>query len=75
MDRDREWRLKSWPTLSNERILVMNSMLVVFYWILLLLVVIGVFAPATWEFAPRANAFVTLLLFIIIGIKLLKPAW
>ena len=51
------------------------SLLTIFYWILLLLIAIGVIAPASWEYWPRANAFVTLILFIIIGIKLLKPNW
>jgi hypothetical protein len=51
-------------------------MLTIFYWVLLLLIAIGAFVPAsTWEYAPRANALVTLILFIIIGIKLLKPNW
>lgn len=51
------------------------GLLVIFYWILLLLIAIGAIAPATWEFAPRATAIVTLVLFIIIGIKMLKPNW
>lgn len=53
----------------------MNSLLVIFYWVLLLLIFIGVFAPASWEFWPKANALITFLLFVIIGIKLLKPNW
>ena len=51
------------------------SLLVIFYWILLLLILIGAFAPPDWTYAPRANAIVTLVLFIIIGIKILKPTW
>lgn len=51
------------------------SMLTIFYWILLLLIAIGAIAPTSWEYWPRANAIVTLILFIIIGIKLLKPNW
>jgi hypothetical protein len=53
----------------------MNSLLVIFYWVLLLLVFIGAVAPATWEWAPRANIWLTFILFIIIGLKLLKPQW
>ena len=49
--------------------------LVTFYWVLLLLVAIGAIAPTSWEYWPRANAIVTLILFIIIGIKILKPNW
>jgi hypothetical protein len=51
------------------------SMLTIFYWVLLLLVAVGAFAPITWEHLPRANSIVTLFLFIIIGLKLLKPTW
>ena len=51
------------------------SLLTVFYWVLLLLIFIGAVAPHTYEWYPRANAIVTLILFIIIGIKLLKPDW
>ena len=52
------------------------SLLVIFYWILLLLIAIGVFVPpSTWEYAPRANSIVILILFVIIGIKILKPTW
>jgi hypothetical protein len=46
-------------------------MLVIFYWVLLLLVAIGAFvSPATWQYAPRANQLVILILFIIIGLKI-----
>jgi hypothetical protein len=51
------------------------SLLTIFYWILLLLVAIGALAPANWEYAPRASAIITLILFIILGIKLLRPQW
>lgn len=51
------------------------SLLTIFYWILLLLIAIGALAPTSWEYWPRANALVTLILFVIIGIKLLKPTW
>lgn len=53
----------------------MNSLLVTFYWVLLLLILIGVFAPPSWTYWPRANAIVVFILFVIIGIKLLKPNW
>jgi hypothetical protein len=51
-----------------------TGLLVIFYWVLLLLVAIGVFVPVErWSYAPRFSWIVTLALFIIIGIKLLKP--
>ncbi len=50
-------------------------MLTIFYWVLLLLIVVGVFAPSDWTYAPRMSAIVTLILFIIIGLKLFKPDW
>jgi len=50
------------------------GLLVIFYWVLLLLTAIGVFVPATaWPYAPRATWVVAIILFIIIGIKILKP--
>ncbi|HEU0048774.1 MAG TPA: hypothetical protein VFQ43_14370 [Nitrososphaera sp.] len=51
------------------------SLLTIFYWILLLLIAVGAFASPDWSWYPRANALVTLVLFIIIGIKLMKPQW
>jgi len=51
------------------------SLLTIFYWILILLIAIGVVAPPEWQYGVKANAIVTLILFIIIGIKLLKPTW
>lgn len=52
------------------------GLLVIFYWVLLLLIAIGAFAPAPeWTWWPKANAVVMLILFIIIGLKLLKPNW
>jgi uncharacterized membrane protein len=50
------------------------GLLVIIYWILLLLVAIGSFIPTTqWQYAPRFSTVVMLILFIIIGIKILKP--
>jgi hypothetical protein len=51
------------------------SLLVIFYWVLLLLIAIGAVAPTSWEYWPRANAIVTLILFVIIGLKLMHPQW
>lgn len=51
------------------------SMLTIFYWVLLLLIAVGALAPVSWEYWPRANAIVTLILFVIIGVKLLHPTW
>jgi len=51
------------------------SLLVIFYWVLILLIAIGAVAPTSWEYWPRASSIITLVLFIIIGIKLLKPTW
>jgi hypothetical protein len=51
------------------------GLLVIIYWVLLLLAAIGAFVPTTtWQYAPRFNNVVILILFIIIGIKILKPA-
>jgi hypothetical protein len=51
------------------------SLLVIFYWILLLLWVIGAFSAGSWPQWSYANAILLLILFIIIGIKILKPTW
>lgn len=48
------------------------SLLTIIYWVLLVLAVIGALAPADWIY-PRANVVVFLALFLIIGLKLLKP--
>jgi hypothetical protein len=53
----------------------MNSLLVVFYWVLLLLILLGCFAQPSWTWYPRVNSAVTLVLFVIIGLKSLKPNW
>jgi len=47
------------------------TLLVIFYWILLLLVVVSSFVPAL----IHASAWITFALFVIIGLKLLKPDW
>jgi hypothetical protein len=51
------------------------SLLVIFYWILLLLWVIGAFSAGAWPQWSYANAILLLILFVIIGIKILKPTW
>jgi hypothetical protein len=51
------------------------SMLIIFYWVLLLLWVIGAFSATSWPHWGYANAVLLLILFIIIGIKILKPTW
>jgi hypothetical protein len=49
------------------------SLLVIFYWILLLLWALGAFAASSWPHWTYANAFILLILFVIIGVKILKP--
>jgi len=51
------------------------GLLTIIYWILLVLILLGVFASPTWAWYPRANTLVLLALFIIIGLKILKPQW
>jgi len=49
------------------------SILVIFYWVLLLLWAIGAFSATSWAGWPYANAVVLLVLFVIIGLTILKP--
>ena len=51
------------------------GLLTIIYWILLVLILIGAFAGSAWTWYPRANSLVLLALFIIIGLKILKPTW
>jgi hypothetical protein len=51
-----------------------TGLLVIIYWVLLLLTAIGAFVPVTaWPYAPRATWVIAVILFIILGIKILKP--
>jgi len=50
------------------------SLLVIFYWILLLLSAIGMFVPSQSKLA-MASDIITMALFVILGLKLLKPEW
>jgi len=51
------------------------GLLTIIYWILLVLILIGAFAHPTWTWAPRMSELVIVALFIIIGLKILKPTW
>lgn len=51
------------------------GLLTIIYWILLVLILLGAIAGPEWPWFPRANSLVILALFIIIGIKILKPTW
>lgn len=52
------------------------GLLTIIYWVLLVLILIGAFiSPSQWAYAPRVNSLVILVLFIIIGLKILKPTW
>jgi len=51
------------------------GLLTIIYWVLLVLILVGCFITPTWTWAPRANSLVILVLFIIIGLKILKPTW
>jgi hypothetical protein len=51
------------------------GLLTIIYWILLVLILIGAFAGTEYPWYPRLNSLVILVLFIIIGLKILKPSW
>ena len=56
---------------STNKILTMIAIL---YWIILVLSVLGLFAPADWTYAPRINSFAAVVLFILIGLKVMPVA-
>jgi len=49
-------------------------MIAILYWIILVLSVLGLFAPADWTYAPRINSFAAVVLFILIGLKVMPVA-
>jgi hypothetical protein len=51
------------------------GLLTIIYWVLLVLVCIGTLGAPEWPWWPRANAVVIVVLFIILGLKLVKPNW
>ena len=51
------------------------GLLTIIYWVLLVLILVGTFAGSGWSWYPHFNALVILVLFIIIGLKILKPSW
>jgi hypothetical protein len=51
------------------------GLLTIIYWILLVLILLGTFTSPAWAWYSRANTWVTLALFVIIGLKILKPTW
>ena len=51
----------------------MNQLLTILYWVILVLSVLGLFAPSDWAYGPRINGFAWVALFIIIGLKMFKP--
>lgn len=48
------------------------SILSLLYWIVLILSIIGVFAPATWPFGSRISGGAWVVLFVIIGLRIFR---
>ena len=48
------------------------SILPLLYWIILILSVIGVFAPATWAYGARISGLSWVALFVIIGLRIFR---
>lgn len=48
------------------------TLLPILYWIILILSVIGVFAPATWPYGGRISGLSWVCLFIIIGLRIFR---
>ena len=48
------------------------SILSLLYWIILVLSIIGVFAPPAWTYGPRISGLAWVALFIIIGLRIFR---
>ncbi len=48
------------------------SILSLLYWVILVLSVIGVFAPPTWTYGTRISLAASVALFIIIGLRIFR---
>lgn len=48
------------------------TLLPILYWLILILSVIGVFAPATWPYGVRISGLSWVILFIIIGLRVFR---
>lgn len=48
------------------------SLLSILYWVILILSLIGVFAPPSWPYAPRISGTAWVVLFIIIGLRVFR---
>jgi hypothetical protein len=48
------------------------TLLPILYWIILVLSIIGVFAPPTWTHGPRVSGLAWIALFIIIGLRIFR---
>jgi hypothetical protein len=48
------------------------SLLPILYWIILILSIIGVFAPPAWAYGRYIGGGATVILFVIIGLRLFK---
>lgn len=51
------------------------GLLTIIYWVLLVLWGLGVLVSPEWPWWPRANSGIILVLFIILGLKIIKPTW
>ena len=50
------------------------TLLPILYWIILILSIIGVLAPASWPHGPRISGGAWVVLFIIIGLRIFRIA-
>lgn len=48
------------------------SILSLLYWIILILSIIGVFAPASWPYGARISGGAWVALFVIIGLRIFR---
>lgn len=48
------------------------TLLPILYWIILILSILGVFAPASWPYATRISGISWIVLFVIIGLRIFR---
>lgn len=60
--------------MDGEDAIVPGMILTILYWVILVLCLLGVFAPPTWPYGARLNGIAAVALFVIIGLRLFRTS-